>query len=77
MTADLFKSVMNTTSHAQHRAALTISFDFSSTPELLCRISVHFCSVFTVFLASRYLYSDTCDNSSHFRIIVARVDCVE
>ena len=77
MTASLFKPVMNTASHAQHGAALTISYDFSGTPELLCRISVHFCSFFTAFLASRYLYSDTCDNSSHFRIIVARVDCAE
>ena len=51
--------VTNTSSHAQHGAALTITFDFSSAPQLLCPISAHFRSVFTAFLASMYLYSDS------------------
>ena len=46
-TAGPFKSIV--ASHAQHTAALTISFDFSNTPPLLCHISAHFLSVFIVF----------------------------
>ena len=48
-------------SYAQHTegGALTIKFNFSNIPLIPCHISAHFHSIFTAFLPSTYLYSDT------------------
>ena len=59
--------VIGMASHAQHGAALTIWFDFSSTPQLLWRIFVGFkCPITFTATAS----SDSCDNSSHFFLLL-------
>ena len=75
-------------SYAEHRVALTISFDFTKKLPLLCHIHVIFSTfqhIFVSFLQCFYhpgtltvtASSDNCDNSIHFQIIVAKADCME
>ena len=49
-------------------AEYIVSFDFSNKPLLLYRTTVHFHSILTGFIPSRYLCSKNCDSSWHFQI---------